>query len=153
MMVTEPDHWIEDMADAGVDRYVFHVEPVPGRIGSICRRVREAGMKVGLALNPDTNVSVIEKYIALADLVLIMTVDFTDHTFLTDQMKKVQWLRGRYPSLDIQVDGSVKLDNVDLCAQVFIFYQFSLIYNGYCDVFLYFSQEQMLLFRDQLFAV
>lgn len=119
MMVTEPDHWIEDMAEAGVDRYVFHVEPVPGRIGSICRRVREAGMKVGLALNPGTEVSVIDKYIALADMVLIMTVDFTDHQFLTDQLKKVQWLRGRYPNLDVQVDGSVRLDNVSQCAQVF----------------------------------
>lgn len=37
--------WIEPMADAGVNQYTFHVEPVKD-VSSVCRKVREAGMKV-----------------------------------------------------------------------------------------------------------
>jgi ribulose-phosphate 3-epimerase len=38
--------WIEPMADAGVDQYTFHIEPVED-VPLVCRKVREAGMKVG----------------------------------------------------------------------------------------------------------
>lgn len=54
MMVSEPGRWIEPMADAGVDQYTFHIEPVLENILEICRNVREAGMQVGLALKPGT---------------------------------------------------------------------------------------------------
>lgn len=54
MMVSDPGRWIEPMADAGVDQYTFHIEPVSENILEICRKVREAGMKVGLALKPGT---------------------------------------------------------------------------------------------------
>lgn len=54
MMVSDPGRWIEPMADAGVDQYTFHIEPVSENILEICRKIREAGMKVGLALKPGT---------------------------------------------------------------------------------------------------
>lgn len=54
MMVSEPVRWIEPMADAGVDQYTFHIEPVLENVLETCRKVREAGMKVGLALKPGT---------------------------------------------------------------------------------------------------
>ena len=56
MMVSNPQQWIEGMADANVDQYTFHIEPVEGDVKNICRKVREAGMKVGLALKPGTEV-------------------------------------------------------------------------------------------------
>lgn len=54
MMVSEPGRWIESMADAHVDQYTFHIEPVLENVLETCRKVREAGMKVGLALKPGT---------------------------------------------------------------------------------------------------
>lgn len=57
MMVSEPARWIEPMADAGVDQYTFHIEPVLENVLDTCRKVREAGMKVGLALKPGTGKS------------------------------------------------------------------------------------------------
>lgn len=54
MMVLEPGKWIEPMADAGVNQYTFHIEPVLENVLETCRKVREAGMKVGLALKPGT---------------------------------------------------------------------------------------------------
>jgi ribulose-phosphate 3-epimerase len=120
MMVSKPQQWIADMADAGVDQYTFHVEPVLQEVPTICRKIREAGMKVGLALKPGTDVSVVTDYVELADMVLVMTVEpgFGGQMFMNDMMPKVKWLRQNYPELDIEVDGGVGPSNIDICAKV-----------------------------------
>lgn len=73
MMVQRPQQWIESMADAGVDQYTFHIEPVLDDVEDISRKIRESGMKVGLALKPSTSLDAVEKYIPLADMILVMT--------------------------------------------------------------------------------
>lgn len=73
MMVQRPQQWIESMADAGVDQYTFHIEPVLDDVEDISRKIRESGMKVGLALKPGTSLDAVEKYIPLADMILVMT--------------------------------------------------------------------------------
>lgn len=120
MMVSKPGDWINEMADAGVDQYTFHIEPVLESIPSLCRQIKEAGMKVGLAIKPGTDVNVLEKFVPLADMILVMTVEpgFGGQKFMTDMMPKVKWLRENYPELDIEVDGGVGLDTIDACAQV-----------------------------------
>uniref|UniRef100_A0A1L8E1W1 Ribulose-phosphate 3-epimerase n=2 Tax=Nyssomyia neivai TaxID=330878 RepID=A0A1L8E1W1_9DIPT len=119
MMVSEPQRWIEPMADAGVDQYTFHIEPVTEHVESVCRKVREAGMKVGLALKPGTAVTAVKEYVALADMILVMTVEpgFGGQKFMHDMMPKVTWLRENYPELDIEVDGGVGPHSIDACAQ------------------------------------
>ncbi|XP_077301598.1 ribulose-phosphate 3-epimerase [Arctopsyche grandis] len=118
MMVSNPEQWIEAMADAGVNQYTFHIEPVKD-IEAVCRKVREAGMRVGLALNPGTPISAVEEYIPIADLILVMTVQpgFGGQKFMHDQMEKVKWLRNQYPLLDIEVDGGVGPSNISCCAE------------------------------------
>lgn len=121
MMVSKPQQWIEVMADAGVNQYTFHVEPVDTEeIALICRNIRDAGMKVGLALKPGTSVVSIKDYIDMADMILIMTVEpgFGGQKFMANMMPKVQWLRENYPNLDIEVDGGVGPDTIDICAKV-----------------------------------
>jgi ribulose-phosphate 3-epimerase len=133
MMVSKPQQWIADMADAGVDQYTFHVEPVMDEIPLVCRKIREAGMKVGLALKPGTDVSVIAEYVEMADMILVMTVEpgFGGQKFMSDMMTKVEWLRQNYPDLDIEVDGGVGPSTIDLCAKVgFFFNLFELIDNS-----------------------
>ncbi|CAD6233831.1 GSCOCG00007326001-RA-CDS [Cotesia congregata] len=118
MMVTKPDQWIEPMADAGVDRYVFHVESADD-VKVVCRKIKEAGMKVGVALKPGTPVDVVIEYVDLADMVLVMTVEpgFGGQKFMESQMTKVKWLRENYPDLDIEVDGGVGPSTIDICAK------------------------------------
>uniref|UniRef100_A0A182IUT6 Ribulose-phosphate 3-epimerase n=1 Tax=Anopheles atroparvus TaxID=41427 RepID=A0A182IUT6_ANOAO len=119
MMVQNPAQWIEPMADAGVQQYTFHIEPVMDRVPEVCRKVREAGMKVGLAIKPGTSVDAVQQYIAEADMVLVMTVEpgFGGQKFMGDMMPKVQWLREQYPLLDIEVDGGVGLATIEQCAK------------------------------------
>uniref|UniRef100_A0A069DQZ9 Ribulose-phosphate 3-epimerase n=1 Tax=Panstrongylus megistus TaxID=65343 RepID=A0A069DQZ9_9HEMI len=118
MMVSNPEQWIAPMSDAGTDQYTFHVEAtndVPG----VCRKVREAGMKVGVALKPKTDILVVKDYIDMADMVLIMTVEpgFGGQKFMSDMMPKVKWLRENYPNLNIEVDGGVGPNSIEECAK------------------------------------
>lgn len=119
MMVSNPEQWIEPMADANVDLYTFHIEPVENQISTVCRKVKESGMKVGLALKPGTNLEMVKEFIPLADMVLIMTVEpgFGGQKFMTDMMPKVKWLRENYPNLDIEVDGGVGPNTISACAE------------------------------------
>lgn len=73
-MVTNPEKWIDDMADAGTDIFTFHVE-VLGDIMQIIDLVKAKGMKVGLAVKPGTAIDSIFPYIAKLDQVLVMTVE------------------------------------------------------------------------------
>jgi ribulose-phosphate 3-epimerase len=116
--------WVEPMADAGVNQYTFHIEPVKEVI-SLCRKIREAGMQVGLALKPGTGIEAVRQYIDHADMILIMTVEpgFGGQKFMSDMMPKVQWLRHNYPGLDIEVDGGVGLNTINACAEVRIVYR------------------------------
>ncbi|XP_047345083.1 ribulose-phosphate 3-epimerase [Vespa velutina] len=118
MMVSNPEQWIEPMADAGVNQYTFHVEPIKD-VPSVCRKVREAGMKVGVALKPGTPVDVVVDYVDLADMILVMTVEpgFGGQKFMESMMPKVAWLRKNYPTLDIEVDGGVGPATIEACAK------------------------------------
>ncbi|XP_018334935.1 ribulose-phosphate 3-epimerase [Agrilus planipennis] len=118
MMVSNPEQWIEPMADAGVNLYTFHIEPVK-EIPKTCRKIREAGMKVGLALKPATGIEDVRQFIDLADVILIMTVEpgFGGQKFMKDMMPKVQWLRHNYPLLDVGVDGGVGPNTITACAE------------------------------------
>ena len=73
-MVTHPERWVHDMADAGSDIFTFHVE-VDGDISSIIDQVKSSGMKVGLAVKPGTPVETLFPHIDKLDQVLIMTVE------------------------------------------------------------------------------
>ncbi|XP_017078129.1 ribulose-phosphate 3-epimerase [Drosophila eugracilis] len=120
MMVQNPEQWIEPMADAGVNLYTFHIEPVkPEDISKVSRLIQEAGMKVGLAIKPGTEVKDLEKYVSIADVVLVMTVEpgFGGQSFMADMMPKVEWLRENYPNLDIEVDGGVGPKTIACCAK------------------------------------
>ncbi|XP_022185816.2 ribulose-phosphate 3-epimerase [Nilaparvata lugens] len=118
MMVSNPEKWIEPMADSSVNQYTFHIEPCED-VPTVCRKVREAGMKVGLAIKPNTPVEAVEEYIEMADLVLIMTVEpgFGGQKFMNDMMPKVRHLRKNYPNLNIEVDGGVDLKTIQCCAE------------------------------------
>ena len=86
----------------------------------MCHKIREAGMRAGIGLNPNTSVHVVEQYIDAADVILIMTVEpgFGGQVFMENMMAKVEYLRNKYPNLDIEVDGGIGLGNtIEACAE------------------------------------
>lgn len=120
MMVAKPGQWVEPMADAGADMFTFHIEAEENP-GSLCRKIRESGMKVGIGLKPGTGVDKVMDWVdqGLVDMALIMTVEpgFGGQKFMGDMMTKVRTLRDKYPHLDIEVDGGVSLQTIDQCSQ------------------------------------
>lgn len=118
MMVQQPERWVEPMRDAGADQYTFHIEATDIPL-ELCRKIKEAGMKVGIGLKPNTPVSTVEEYIEEADMILIMTVEpgFGGQKFMSNMMSKVKHLRQNYPTLNIEVDGGVGPATINECAQ------------------------------------
>lgn len=117
LMVSHPAQWVDDMADAGVDRFTFHVEATD-KVAELIETVKGKGMGVGLALKPGTPVEDVFPYCKDLDLVLVMTVEpgFGGQSFMADQMLKVKELRRRYPDLDIEVDGGLADNTIEEAA-------------------------------------
>jgi ribulose-phosphate 3-epimerase len=75
-------------------------------------------MKVGVALKPGTGVEAVVPFLALIDMVLVMTVEpgFGGQSFMPNMMPKVLSLRTDHPELDIQVDGGLGPNTIDEAA-------------------------------------
>ena len=94
LMVSEPEKWVNDMADAGADQFTFHIEATNKPVALI-RTVKKNGMKCGVALKPNTPASAVAPYAHDVDTVLVMTVEpgFGGQSFMTNMMPKVAELR------------------------------------------------------------
>lgn len=117
MMVARPEQWIEPMADAGANQYTFHIEAT-NQVDECIRKIKEAGMKVGIGIKPATDASVVLPYMKDIDMVLVMTVEpgFGGQKFMANMMDKVKMLRDQFPCIDIEVDGGVGPQTVQQCA-------------------------------------
>lgn len=119
LMVTNPEGWIVDFAKAGASNFVFHIEASTNPI-EVCRKVRESGMQVGVAIRPATPIEQLFPLVdgGHVDMVLVMTVvpGFAGQSFMPEPLEKVRLLRRRYPFLNIQVDGAINLSTVEAAA-------------------------------------
>ena len=111
LMMTEPGRYLPAFAKAGADGCSVHVEV--GDTASLIAQMRDLGLRVGLAANPDTPFSAVEPFLADIDLLLLMTVfpGFGGQSFMAEVMPKVAdaraAVRSRNLALDIEVDGGI----------------------------------------------
>jgi len=73
LMIENPDKYVEQFAKAGADLITVHAEACDD-IESTINKIKDAGCKVGVSINPETSVDAIEKIIPDVDLVLVMSV-------------------------------------------------------------------------------
>jgi ribulose-phosphate 3-epimerase len=117
LMIEQPDDWVDRYADAGAAYVVVHVEAARD-VSATLSRIRARGAKAGITLNPATPVEAILPYLAEIDLALVMSVNpgFGGQKFIESALGKLQRLRKeidtRRLSVELEVDGGVKLDNV-----------------------------------------
>jgi ribulose-phosphate 3-epimerase len=117
LMIVEPEKYIEAFADAGADVLTVHAEAT-SHLQRAVARVRELGKKAGVSLNPSTSLSAIEWVLTDIDMVLIMSVNpgFGGQEYLPSMTGKIELLRSQLVrsglSVDIEVDGGIKTDNV-----------------------------------------
>ncbi|KRT74131.1 MAG: ribulose-5-phosphate 3-epimerase, ribulose-phosphate 3-epimerase [Deltaproteobacteria bacterium CSP1-8] len=119
LMIVEPEKYLEAFADAGADVITVHAEATP-HLQRAVARVRELGKKAGVSLNPSTSLSAVEWVLTDVDLVLLMTVNpgFGGQAYLPAMNGKIELLRSQLTraglSVDIEVDGGIKADNVSV---------------------------------------
>jgi ribulose-phosphate 3-epimerase len=114
LMVKEPDHLIESFARAGADRITVHQEACAHLHRSL-QRIRAAGCKAGVALNPATPLETILHVLDEVDLILCMTVNpgFGGQKLIPAALKKAGELvellkkRGLKDKILVQIDGGV----------------------------------------------
>lgn len=118
MMVSNPSQWVEEIAKAGGDSYTFHYEATD-KHEEVISQIRAAGMKVGMSIKPNTPVDVVFPLADKVDMILIMTVEpgFGGQKFMQDMMEKVRTLRQKFPNLNIEVDGGLGPDTIEVAAK------------------------------------
>lgn len=114
LMMSRPDLYLEKFAAAGAQTIQIHVE-ADCDLHVELARIRALGVKPAIVLNPETPVERIAPYLGEVDEVLVMTVHpgYGGQKFIADCLPKVSWVRERYPSLDIMVDGGVNGDTAE----------------------------------------
>ena len=113
LMVKQPEEQLQCFAMAGAEKIVFHFEATSSPL-RIIKIIRHLGVKVGLAVNPETPLTTTLALADSVDSVLFLTVHpgFYGAKFLPEVLDKVVELRGRKPNLEIGVDGGIKDGNV-----------------------------------------
>jgi len=114
LMIANPDQYLEAFKKSGADYLTVHYEACT-HLNRTIAKIKELGMKAGVALNPHTPVSVLEEIIPMLDLVLLMSVNpgFGGQSFIPATINKVKKLKALIASTQsnaiIEVDGGVNL--------------------------------------------
>ncbi len=122
LMITNPEQYIEDFAQAGADVIIVHQEVSP-HLHRIIQQIKTAGKMAAIALTPSTPVFMLEDILSLLDMVLIMTVNpgFGGQEFISETLPKISHLRQRITErglhCDIEVDGGIHEATVPLAVQ------------------------------------
>lgn len=126
LMVTDPSQWIEPFVKAGADGITIHVETIVD--AQPLRKIRSAGKRAGISLNPETPLSRLEPFLSEVDLVLVMSVrpGFGGQAFMEGSFDRIRDLVGLRKGREflIEVDGGVGASNAkalaDAGAQVLV---------------------------------
>lgn len=112
LMVSNPEHHIENFARAGADILTIHAEATQHIHGAL-QKIKAAGMKAGVVINPGTPIATITHVLNLADQVLIMTVNpgFGGQAYIPEMAEKIaelaQLREEKGLQFDIEVDGGI----------------------------------------------
>lgn len=116
LMIIDPDRYIKTFAELGSDILTVHYEACP-HLHRTLQAIKVEGMKAGVALNPHTNIKVLEDTINDIDLVCIMSVNpgFGGQSFIENTYEKVKQLKAlinlKESSTLIEIDGGVTSKN------------------------------------------
>lgn len=113
LMVKDPIDYLSPPNKEGLERVIFHWEANP-HPESVVSALRDLGLAVGLAINPETALSQFEDLVPHIDSVLFLSVHpgFYGSPFVEEVLEKVREFRSRFPSTVMGIDGGVALDNI-----------------------------------------
>lgn len=122
LMIERPDAFIEMFAQAGADSITIHAEAA-SHLHRTLQKIRQHGVKAGVALNPATSLSVVEEVFDEIDLLLVMSVNpgFSGQRFILNVLKKIRTARRRLNArgraIFLEVDGGLRVENIKAPAE------------------------------------
>ncbi len=117
LMVEEPIRYIDDFVNCGADIISVHAESCV-HLDRTVEAIKEKGILASVALNPATDLSILEYVLPRLDMVLLMTVNpgFGGQKYIDYSTEKIRDLRRMIEKkglkTDIEVDGGINLSNV-----------------------------------------
>ena len=117
LMIINPEKYILKFAELGSDILTVHYEACMNNMNEVIDGIKKNGMKAGIAINPDTDTNVLEKFIKYIDLVIVMGVfpGFSGQSFIEQTYQRcfeVKELVKKYNSSAlIEIDGGVTVHN------------------------------------------
>lgn len=117
LMVTNPDHQVEQFAEAGASWISVHAEVAP-HLHRTLHRIRQHGCRAGVVLNPATPLEYAFEAAGAADFILLMSVNpgYGGQSFIPSFLPRCERLRtwldtNGLSHVEIEVDGGIKIDN------------------------------------------
>ncbi len=117
LMIEEPVRFLKGFKEAGADIVTVHEEACQDIVGTVMT-IRDLGMQAGVAVKPDTEISVLEPLLGKVKMFLVMTVEpgFGGQKLIAKCVDKVKELRrilnAKDLRTDIEVDGGLTRENV-----------------------------------------
>jgi ribulose-phosphate 3-epimerase len=114
LMISNPEKYLDDFADAGCDSLTFHWEAVANPL-PLVDKIKRRGLLAGIALNPPTPAEALDDCIDACDLVLVMSVmpGFGGQSFEPSALAKLKHLRSRLASETLlSVDGGINEETI-----------------------------------------
>ena len=115
LMIDRPERYISDFVTAGADHIILHSESCL-HLHRAIHQVKEAGLQVGVAINPSTSLTSLEEVLCYVDIALIGTVNpgFSGQKMIPETLEKVSRLSNllsqRGYGAEVQVDGGINAD-------------------------------------------
>ncbi len=116
LMIEAPERYVDAFADAGADVLMVHVEACT-HLHRVLQRIRERGVKPGVAMNPATPIDAIEEVLPYVDQVLVMTVNpgFGGQRYIPTMTSKISRVHVQLQALqlttvDLEVDGGIDVE-------------------------------------------
>ncbi|HUK83929.1 MAG TPA: ribulose-phosphate 3-epimerase, partial [Verrucomicrobiae bacterium] len=112
LMISDPDFFLEDFAEAGSDSLLVHWEG-NNNLNRTVHRVKALGKRVGVVVNPATPAAMLEEILQDVDQVLVMTVNpgFGHQHFIHSTLPKIQRVRRMIqqvrPECELELDGGI----------------------------------------------
>lgn len=119
LMIVDPDRYLENFAQLGVNYLSVHYEACT-HLHRTIQKIKSLGMKAGVALNPHTPVETLTDILSETDFILIMSVNpgFGGQSFIENSYSKIKRLKKmieqRSLNTLIEVDGGVNKENAPL---------------------------------------
>ena len=120
LMVVEPENYFDEYVRAGASVLTIHAEAAP-HLHRQVQRIRELGVKAGVALNPATSVALVEEVLADIDLLLVMTVNpgYGAQRFIEASVAKIAHARDMLTAAEspalLEIDGGVSDATIQRC--------------------------------------